>query len=457
MIAQGQGDARRRRSRSNPAAARPRTPGRVPGVLLRRGTMATIDARSRTCSTAMDDAALLRYSRHILLDELGPDAQARFAAARALVVGVGGLGAPAAQFLAAAGIGTAHALRRRPRRPHQPAAPDPLRTVRTSARRRSTRPRARLAAINPEVEIVALARRVDDADARAARAPTPTSCSTAPTTSRRAMRSTARASPRACRSCPAPRSASTASSRCSTRAMPRAPCYHCLFGEGDELEETRCATMGVFAPLVGIVGATQAAEALKLVAGVGHVAGRTAAAARRAGDAAGARCACRAIRSARCAAGADAARASPRRRRRCRRRALAIARASRRDAPRPMRPLSRDDWRAIQRVIGDQLDALRAGDAERAFGVRRARASARRSATPPRSWRWCAAATSALLVARYTEFLEGAVIDGLVIQPLRLVAARQHGARRALHDAARRAAAWRIAGCVIAPSTVKAA
>src|SRR5207249_3786451 len=56
---------------------------------------------------------------------------------------------------------------------------------------------------------------------------------------------------------------------------PATPCYHCLFGEGDELEETRCATMGVFAPLVGIVGSTQAAEALKLIAGVGEsLAGR---------------------------------------------------------------------------------------------------------------------------------------------------------------------------------------
>src|SRR5206468_11844115 len=56
---------------------------------------------------------------------------------------------------------------------------------------------------------------------------------------------------------------------------PDKPCYHCLFGEGDELEETRCATMGVFAPLVGIIGATQAAEALKLIAGVGKsMAGR---------------------------------------------------------------------------------------------------------------------------------------------------------------------------------------
>jgi len=56
---------------------------------------------------------------------------------------------------------------------------------------------------------------------------------------------------------------------------PESPCYHCLFGEGEAIEETRCATMGVFAPLVGIVGATQAAEALKLLARAGEsLAGR---------------------------------------------------------------------------------------------------------------------------------------------------------------------------------------
>ena len=54
----------------------------------------------------MDDPQLLRYSRHILLTEFGIDAQQRFAAAHALVVGTGGLGTPAAQFLGAAGIGT---------------------------------------------------------------------------------------------------------------------------------------------------------------------------------------------------------------------------------------------------------------------------------------------------------------------------------------------------------------
>ena len=51
---------------------------------------------------------------------------------------------------------------------------------------------------------------------------------------------------------------------------PDAPCYHCLFPEADDVEEANCATMGVFAPVVGIIGSMQAAEALKLLSGVGE-------------------------------------------------------------------------------------------------------------------------------------------------------------------------------------------
>jgi molybdopterin/thiamine biosynthesis adenylyltransferase len=48
-----------------------------------------------------------------------------------------------------------------------------------------------------------------------------------------------------------------------------APCYHCLFPEADDVEALSCATTGVFAPLVGIIGSMQAAEAIKVLAGVG--------------------------------------------------------------------------------------------------------------------------------------------------------------------------------------------
>jgi adenylyltransferase/sulfurtransferase len=51
---------------------------------------------------------------------------------------------------------------------------------------------------------------------------------------------------------------------------PDAPCYACLFPEDGEVEEVQCSVMGVFAPLTGLVGATQAMEALKLLAGIGE-------------------------------------------------------------------------------------------------------------------------------------------------------------------------------------------
>jgi adenylyltransferase/sulfurtransferase len=221
----------------------------------------------------MDDAALLRYSRHILLDELGPDAQARFAATRALIVGLGGLGAPAAQFLAAAGVGRLTLC-------------DPDRVDLTNLQRqilydtddigaaKVDAARARLAQVNPTIDIAALPQRVGGAELASlvGGSDVVLDCSD--------NFATRHAINRACVDAQKPLVSGAALRFDGQVAVfdvrdPASPCYHCLFGEGDELEETRCATMGVFAPLVGIVGSAQAAEALKLLAGIGRtLAGR---------------------------------------------------------------------------------------------------------------------------------------------------------------------------------------
>jgi len=221
----------------------------------------------------MDDTQLLRYSRHILLPEFGIDAQEKFAAARALVVGVGGLGCPAAQFLAAAGIGRLTLC-------------DPDRVDLTNLQRqllystadidtpKAVAAGARLHAINPEVRIATVVARLagDELATEVAGADVVLDCSD--------NFATRHAVNRACVAAGKPLVSGAAIRFDGQVAVfdPRdaaSPCYHCLFGEGEEIEETRCATMGVFAPLVGIVGATQAAEALKLVAGVGEsLAGR---------------------------------------------------------------------------------------------------------------------------------------------------------------------------------------
>ena len=221
----------------------------------------------------MDDTQLLRYSRHILLSELGVDAQQRFGESHALIVGIGGLGNPVAQFLAAAGVGTLTLI-------------DADRVDLTNLQRQILfdtgavgRPKveaaaARIATVNPEVRVVQFADRVGLAALAplAAAADVVVDCTD--------NFATRHAVNRACVAAKKPLVSGAAIRFDGQIAVfdardPANPCYHCLFGEGDEFEETRCATMGVFAPLVGIVGATQAAEALKLLAPAGRsLAGR---------------------------------------------------------------------------------------------------------------------------------------------------------------------------------------
>lgn len=221
----------------------------------------------------MDDQQLLRYSRHVLLDELGPDAQEKFAKAHALVIGAGGLGAPVAQFLTAAGVGTVTLcdsdrvdLTNLQRQILYATADIGAPKVEAAA--------ARLRSINPDVALQTVAMRVgpDSLRTLVADADVVVDCCD--------NFETRHAVNRACVAARKPLVSGAALRFDGQIAVfdardAASPCYHCLFGEGDELEETRCATMGVFAPLVGIVGSTQAAEALKLIAGVGvSLAGR---------------------------------------------------------------------------------------------------------------------------------------------------------------------------------------
>lgn len=221
----------------------------------------------------MNDDQLLRYSRHILLDELGVEGQRRLLASHALVIGAGGLGSPVALYLGTAGVGTLTLV------DHDTVDLTNLQRQIAHDLSRVGRPKADSAAqsvraINPEVEVVALRQRVDadTLDALVKPADVVIDCSDNFAT-RHAVNA-------ACVTHGKPLVSGAAvgfDGQISVYDTRRAdlPCYGCIFPPDAAFEETRCATMGVFAPLVGIIGSMQAAEALKLLAGVGSsLAGR---------------------------------------------------------------------------------------------------------------------------------------------------------------------------------------
>jgi molybdopterin/thiamine biosynthesis adenylyltransferase len=221
----------------------------------------------------MNDNQLLRYSRHILLDEIGIDGQQRLLAAHALIVGAGGLGSPAALYLAAAGIGKITLV--------DDDVVDLTNLQRQIAHTtgrvglaKTASAQQALAQINPEVEVVAVSERADGERlaALAAEATVALDC-TDNFATRHALN-------RACVRHRVPL-VSGAAIRFDGQISvfdPRsgtAPCYACLFPPDQQFEEVSCASMGVFAPLVGIIGSMQAAEALKLIVGIGpSLAGR---------------------------------------------------------------------------------------------------------------------------------------------------------------------------------------
>jgi molybdopterin/thiamine biosynthesis adenylyltransferase len=221
----------------------------------------------------MDDRQRLRYSRHLLLNEFGEEAQERLLAAHALVIGAGGLGSAALLYLAASGIGHITVC--------DGDKVDLTNLQRQVVHRNESigKPKAAsaastLAAINPEIRVEALDERAgpDRLMALVRAADVVLDCSDNFAT-RHALN----------RACVAHRKplVSGAGLRFDGQIAvfdlrrEDAPCYHCLFAEDARAEEERCATLGVFSPLVGVVGTLQAMEAIKLVTGVGEtLAGR---------------------------------------------------------------------------------------------------------------------------------------------------------------------------------------
>jgi molybdopterin/thiamine biosynthesis adenylyltransferase len=225
---------------------------------------------------AVNDDQLLRYSRHILLDEIGIEGQQRLLAAHALVIGAGGLGSPVALYLGTAGVGRITIV------DHDSVDVTNLqRQIAHNLARvgtpKATSAQAAIAAINPDVQVSPLVERIQPAqaarlEALVASADVVIDCSDNFRT-RHAVNA-------ACVVQRKPLVSGAAIgfdgqiSVYDTRA-PEAPCYACVFPPEATFEEVQCATMGVFAPLVGIIGTMQAAEALKLLAGVGSsLAGR---------------------------------------------------------------------------------------------------------------------------------------------------------------------------------------
>jgi molybdopterin-synthase adenylyltransferase len=216
----------------------------------------------------MNDDQLLRYSRHILLPEIGIEGQEKMLAARALVIGAGGLGSPAALYLAAAGVG-AIVLADGDAVDLTNLQRQILHETASVGRPKAVSGRAALARINPQVEVVALQRRLESEELEqlVGDADVVLDCSD--------NFATRHAVNRACIRRRKPL-VSGAAVRFDGQVSvfdlrdDASPCYHCLFPENAELEEERCAVTGVFAPLTGIIGTIQAAEALKLLAGAGE-------------------------------------------------------------------------------------------------------------------------------------------------------------------------------------------
>lgn len=214
------------------------------------------------------EAQLLRYSRHIMLPEIDVAGQQRLATASVLVVGLGGLGSPAATYLAAAGVGRL-VLADADRVELSNLQRQVLHTTPGLNVLKTDSAKARLAALNPEVRIEILAERlggkrlqmqVDLVDV--------VIDATDNFHSRFDIN-------RCCRQAGKPMIYGAAIRFAGQLSVfdprdPECPCYRCLYGEEHEDQRETCEATGVLAPTLGVIGSLQAAEAMKLIIGCGR-------------------------------------------------------------------------------------------------------------------------------------------------------------------------------------------
>ena len=215
----------------------------------------------------MRDDQLLRYSRHILLNEWGLEGQERVSRSHALIIGAGGLGCPAALYLASAGVGQITLV------DHDVVDLTNLQRqiAHTQTRVGQTKVeslQAALSQINSEVHVNTMAQR---ADAALLNQCVPMADVVLDCTDNFETRHAINV---ACVTHAKPLVSGSALRLDGQVAVydtrkPEAPCYACVFPATENFEETRCATMGVLAPLVGVIGSLQATEALKILSGIG--------------------------------------------------------------------------------------------------------------------------------------------------------------------------------------------
>lgn len=216
----------------------------------------------------MNDDELLRYSRHILLPEVGVEGQETIQKSNILIIGAGGLGSPAALFLAASGVGsiticdgdTVDLTNLQRQIIH---TTDSVGSLKVDSARQS------IEAINPHVKIKIIKRRAEGKQLKTlvSESSIVLDCSD--------NFETRHAVNKACFELKRPLVSGAAIRFDGQLSVfdarnPKSPCYQCLFPEENKFEETRCAVMGVFAPLVGIIGTAQASEALKLISNIGR-------------------------------------------------------------------------------------------------------------------------------------------------------------------------------------------